>query len=384
MGQTAIWRIAAIIAASVLIPETGGAQAVGDTTFLSGDALALKLIHNLVHISAPIDAGQKQQGFGMIVGSAAQDVYILAPDHVVRAGKELQVRFCAAGSESQVVAHLVPNFKPDGLDVALLRAPKPSGYTPVWRVLASEEHVKAREDVWVSGFDGRCEVFPTKGSIQTPTDAHATIRADLPGIRGGSSGGPLIVGYGWVGMVVDTNQLIVYVIALDRIADRVRNAGAPWQLEAARNIPPTDPLAAQMDLAEMLNRYLFAVRNAHGLLLQTRVARVTFAEYVDRYNQAIRRFSDTREKYDGTLAKFWPTDTLQEWMRLRETLWAVHLNFWSVNNDATEIARLQQVPPRVVQRMNALEPDLQRMEERMGLFLRSLAEGRKRDDTTKP
>ena len=141
-------------------------------------------------------------------------------------------------------------------------------------------------------------------------------------------------------------------------------------------MPPTDPQAAEQDLAEMLNQYLFKLRDVHGLLQQRVVARQTFEQAVAQYNTAIERYRDARDKYDGTLRRHWHDDVAPAWSKLRDSLWAVHLNFWRVNVHAREIFETERTPTVVREQMKVLEPELAALEGAIAQFLRTLGQRR--------
>lgn len=365
-----------------LLASAAAAQS-GDTTFLDGPALAAQLARNLVHLRAE-DLGE--QGFGWIVGVDARHVYVLTARHVAarlppaglaeaeERSAALRLSFCAAPGHGAVEAEWVDGFAPGGEDVALLRARRPVGYTLEPKALAlNRDAVAPGRTTWVLGHEGQCLPLPDTGNTAEPPDARGNLSARQPGVRGGSSGGVLLVGEGAAALVTESDSIVVRGLWLPGLRAQVQAAGAPWGLQAAANIAPTDPLAAQIDLAETLNQYLFAARNAHGLLLQPHVARSTFADYVERYNRAIRRFRDARDKYDGALAQRWPAEVLQDWQALRELLWQVHLDFWRVNNDAATIVRDERTPPTVVERLRTLEPALQQLQDDIPRFLRQLS-----------
>jgi hypothetical protein len=111
----------------------------------------------------------------------------------------------------------------------------------------------------------------------------------------------------------------------------------------------------------------------HMLLQQRQVARPTLDDYMQRYNAALRRFLRVREAYDGSLNRFWPPQVLPAWRHLRETLWAVHQNFWRINPLMEDIYKSQQSSAEVRAQMASLEPGLLRLESDIAQFLRLLA-----------
>lgn len=116
-------------------------------------------------------------------------------------------------------------------------------------------------------------------------------------------------------------------------------------------------------MAETLNSYLLAVRNAHMLFQQAQLPRPSIDLDVKQYNLALSRFMRVREAYDGSLNASWPPATLTAWRALREKLWAVHLNFWRIDPLMAGIYKSQKNSPALQAQMIALEPDLVQLEK---------------------
>ena len=367
----------------------GPAGAADDTTFYSGTELGARLLNNVVRISSlDID----QHGFGLVVGARSGDVFIATARHVVLprtpAGtpapaldmsmRKIEVSFCA-GDDSGVPsrsAKIVENFDAGGHDIALLRVPQPAGYELQLRSVAVEAEIKPRQETWLLGQAQQCGVVPRSGAIAGLRDARENLRIEFPGALGGNSGGPAISGYGVLGLITDAEDLTFTVHSIASLEARLR-AQSPgwWQLVPARNIPLTDPRSAEIDLTEMLNQYLFGVRNLQQLLLQPRVPRQRFTAFANDYNAAVNRFRDVRERHDGTLKRHWPEPVLAQWQVLRQQLWQVHQPCWNMNAaDSQAIFDRQSAPPAVQERMRALEPELVQLETGIANFLKTLGQ----------
>ncbi len=352
-----------------------------DTSFWSGPELGAALLHNVVRIAA-LDINE--QGFGLVVGFDVSSLYVLTARHVVarlpalgldgaeRPSARIEASLCAQPQAAVVTAEQLLNFDAGAADLALLRVPRPPDYRPRQRALAEPAAVRADASTWVLGFEQRCELVASSGALESGRDSLNQLRARHGGVRGGSSGAPLLIGSGLAALVTRSDSIALTAHSLEHARELLSVQGWPWTLAEARNIAPTEPAAARIDLAETLNRYLFAVRETHGLLLQPRVARATFKDYVDNYNRAIARFRDARDKYDGSLAVHWPAEALPTWQRLRETLWDVHLKFWAVNTQARQIFESQTVPATVTAQMQALEPALESLQGDIQRFLQIL------------
>lgn len=360
----------------------------GDTRFLSGPELGLLLQRNAVRVRA-LDLNE--QGFGLVVGTTARHVLIATARHVVLPGpgtetspvdprnRRIDIVFCAgddSGSGARS-AELEAGFDAAGQDVALLRVLRPSGYSPELRALAAATSVAARQETWLLGQDQQCGVVPRSGAVAALANALGQLRIEFPGVRGGASGGPAMNGYGVLGLVTSADDQTFTVQSVASLAARVQafDAGV-WSLADARNIPPGDPRAAQVDLAETLNKYLFAAYDLQGLLLQAKIERQNFFTFAQTYSAVVRdRYAPASERHDGSLARFWPAPVLPQWQALRLQLWAVHESFLALNNgDSKFIFENGRAPAAVQQRMQALTPDLARLRASIAEFLRALAE----------
>ena len=358
-----------------------GPACAQDTTFLSGEELAARLRQNLVWIAAQ-DIGE--HGYGLVVGGDAQTLWVLTARHVVvRTGmrgsstpetpsRQIRLRFCTANATELLPSEPWPDWDADGEDIALLSVARPRDYQPVTRALAPQ--VVVGEPVWLLGSNDECSLVPAQGQVRVLAAATHNLRIDFPGVQGGSSGAPVLSGSGVLGLMKSAEDLTTTVHAIDDLQRRLQALpGHRWELVEARNIPPTDPRAAEIDLAETLNQYLLVLRNVHMLLQQRQVARPTLDDYMQRYNLALRRFLRVREAYDGSLNRYWPPPVSLAWRSLRETLWTLHQNFWRINPLMEDIYKSQQSSDGVRAQMASLEPGLVRLESDIAQFLRLLA-----------
>lgn len=358
------------------------ASTAGDTRFLDGPQLGRQLLRNVVQVRTA-DAGG-EHGFGLVVGSDGRHVYIATAAHVLQpAGAAVEVVFCDGAPEGTAQpAQRMEGLDAPGQDLALLRTPLPAGYAPLARVLAPADGIAVRQEAWLLGQEGRCGLVARSGAVAVVPPGLAAsagsatgelLRIEFPGARGGTSGGPVVAGQGVLGLVTDAGDLAFSVLPAAAIERSLRPLGV-WQLEAARNIPPTDPRAAEVDLSETLNQYLFGVRNLQQLLLRPSVPRPRFVAFANEYNAAVNRFRDARERHDGALARHWPAPVLVRWQALRDSLWSVHQVIWRMNAaDSQAIFDAQASPPEVQARMQALEPALQRLQSDIEAFLQQLA-----------
>jgi hypothetical protein len=361
--------------------------ATGETGFLTGPELGERLLGNVVRIRS-IDL--REHGFGLVVGATARHVFVATARHVVAASAaaepaqrgasagRIELSFCAGDGSAPAAreAERVDGFDGGGQDLALLRVLRPKGYELVAPALAAEARIAVRQEAWLLGQEQQCGVAARSGAIASLRDARDNLRIEFAGVRGGASGGPVLSGYGIVGLVTDADDLSFTVHSIDSLMARLRAQSADWgQLMDARNIPPTDPRAAEIDLAETLDRYLFSVNNLQQLLLQPAIPQPRFVEFSKDYNLAVNRFRDARNRYDGTLARDWPAPVLPMWSALRDQLWQVHQTFWQMNaGDAQQVFDQKKAPAAVQERMRSLAPALLQLQAGIAQFLNALGQ----------
>ena len=374
--------------AATLALATGPARAAEDTSFLSGAELGQALQTNVVRVRT-LDLNE--QGFGLVISASSRHVLIATARHVVSpaAGaapdgldprqRRIEIAFCAGDDSGQGprAAELVAGFEDGGHDIALLRVLRPAAYQPLARALAPLASLAPRQEAWLLGQDQQCGVAPRSGAVAALANAAGDLRIEFPGVRGGASGGPAISGYGVLGLVTnaDDQTFTVHGVASLQALARAHD-GAAWALADARNIPPGEPRAAEVDLAETLNHYLFAAHDLQGLLLQPRIERQNYFNFAQRYSAVVReRYAPASERHDGSLRRHWPPAVFAQWQALRRQLWAVHVAFLALNDGESRIIfETGRAPPAVQQRMQALAPDLAQLRASIADFLRALGQ----------
>lgn len=380
-GRRRPGRLSTVLAAAAFAGLPCANVRAQDTTFLTGEELAARLQADVVWIAAQ-DIGE--HGYGLVVGGDERSLWVVTARHVVvrtamlgsgvpdQPSRQIGLRLCTAPGAALSPADPVTSFDAGGADIALLRMPRPPGYAPVLRALS--DGVEAGESVWLLGSNDECRVVPEPGRVRAVADASNNLRIDFTGVQGGSSGAPVASGHGIVGLMKSADDLTTTVHAVADLQRRAQAAaGVSWQLAAARNIPPTEPRAAQVDLSETLDQYLLALRNVHMLLQLPTIERPRLTGYSERYNEALRRFMRVRNAYDGSLERHWPAAVPQAWGALRDELWAVHQNFWRLNPQMEQIYRQQHASPELRAQLAALEPELQKLEADIRQFLQLLA-----------
>lgn len=383
-----VTRLGCVAVTTALASALPACAADDDTRFLSGPELGLLLQRNVVRVRA-LDLNE--QGFGLVIAASSRHVLIATARHVVLPSvgtepadpdprnRRIDIAFCA-GDDSGVgtrSAELERGFDAAGQDIALLRVLRPVGYTPEPRALAPAAALAARQETWLLGQDQQCGVAPRSGAVAALANPQGQLRIEFPGVRGGASGGPAMNGYGVLGLVTSADDQTFTVQSVASLAARVRAFDPKaWALAEARNIPPGDPRAAEIDLAETLNKYLFAAYDLQGLLLQPKIDRQNYFTFAQTYSAVVRdRYAPASERHDGSLARHWPASVLPQWQALRLRLWAVHESFLALNNgDSTFIFENGRAPLPVQQRMQALAPNLAQLRASIAEFLRALAE----------
>lgn len=388
LERRAHWLRGLLLACCMAAATAVLAQGADDTHFLSGPELGQALQRNVVRVRA-LDINE--QGFGLVVAATARHVLIITAGHVVLPGagaepagldpqnRRIDIDFCDGDSSGPGFrsAELARGFDAGGLDLALLRVLRPAAYQPLQRALAPASSQVARQETWLLGQDQQCGVAPRSGALAALANAQGQLRVEFPGVRGGVSGGPAISGYGVIGLVTNADDQTFTAHSMASIETRLRafDAGA-WALADARNIPPGEPGAAEIDLAETLNKYLFAAHDLQGLLLQPRIARQNYFSFAQTYSAVMReRYAPASERHDGSLRRHWPAPVFAQWQALRVRLWAVHEAFLALNEgDSKIIFETGLAPAAVQQRMQALAPDLAQLRASIAEFLRALAQ----------
>ncbi len=370
-GALQRWRRAVGVALGVLLQALLGVGAAAqETTFDDGPALADRLLAGVVRVHA------EEHGFGVVVGADPTFVYIATARHVVGVSAPVVVHGCIGALPAGLAAERVGGVEPAADDLAVLRVPRPGQYSITMRALAPAARVAVRDPAWLLGRDDVCAVLPRSGAVAAPPDGRAAWRVDMPGVLGGSSGAPVTTGRGLIGIATDSDGANITVLDIAHIARRVRAVGGSFDLVDARNEPPTDPQAAELALAEMLNGFLRELRDAQTVLRQPTVKREYFARTVTEYDVAAERFLASKDKYTGTLTRHWQPEVAPQWLALRDRLQAVHDNFLAVNSQARQIVETERVPKAVRDRMEALDPELDSLQGAIAQFLRLLSQRR--------
>lgn len=196
-----------------------------------------RLKANVVRISAA------ENGFGFVVGSGGEKIYIATAAHVVLGpyfdvtSPELEVEYYS--DRRTYKATLISFF--ENYDIALLEANAPFGlkwekhcvdFTPE---LYEVVRFIGRNEDWVVSLEGQINRLPV-----------GQIKADIIGIEPGSSGAPLTNETGIIGLIVELDGVQVTTVDITTIKQVLNgNRYNYFQLETANsnslNTPLTDP-----------------------------------------------------------------------------------------------------------------------------------------------
>jgi hypothetical protein len=177
-------------------------------------------------------------GFGFIIAQRGQRVFIVTAKHVVSVGDNpdsppaiIKVSFYSDQGESFAADLLErdPNH-----DLALIRTTAPQGFGWEKKCLAHSQEQKRGTRVWFVGRDDRWYVPAQNGFISSQgLNPDQGLDADMPGLRPGSSGGPLVTDTGIIGIVRANNADDTRVLSIDAIKAAVQDWGYPWDLDYA-------------------------------------------------------------------------------------------------------------------------------------------------------
>ncbi len=380
------WLVPCFAGAALAAAGSAGARVLpadNGPTFLTLEDFAEGLIQNVVRI----DSKDGEHGFGLIVGTDERYIFIATAKHVIFAGEQppkrnsITIKPCAAGAKDMELKGELLAWHGNLDDIAFVRAPLPRNFKLDVRALIAERGEKLRDETVAIGHENRCQLHARDGRISSPRDANNNLSVELPTAVGGDSGGPVVTARGVIGIVRSAGDTRLHLQSIDYVR-QVAGTRIPWQLVDARNIPPTSPDAAQQELTQTLNDYLWGLRNVHELLLLPRVDQTLFSQYGAAYAKAIEHYFTIKEKYDGTLNEFWGSEVLEEWQRIRQDLWNIHQPIRGLNAKRMDIWEKGVTPEPERTQLVALEPAIQRLQDSIMQFTARLATRRKKNENT--
>lgn len=217
-----------------------------------GDEVSKPYKPLVVQISTDF-AKNEEYGFGFIVGETGDFFYIVTANHVVRAkepGNPTQnvwIRYSWDPGGARKEAELLDSMHAE-LDIALLRIAKRDIYMAnmvSWNEQAYCLEWIDEESVWFIGRQKKWYVPSDRLSgVMTGTkpDLQGMIHFDINSIKPGSSGAPLIVEGGIVGMVIKDVVDEAMGLSIDLVRRFVSEQNPyPWNLIKCGTIPPKQP-----------------------------------------------------------------------------------------------------------------------------------------------
>ncbi|MCB0634131.1 MAG: SUMF1/EgtB/PvdO family nonheme iron enzyme, partial [Lewinella sp.] len=165
----------------------------------------------IVFIKATAD--WEETGTGFLVGQKDEELYLFTAAHVIENATDVRLDFYQGPQEVKAEVVLIN----EGLDLAAIKCPMPTGYSPPSSFAAAKEGEKIRQAVIVIGHpaDSRWDINYNSNVKTTDYDLDSRLHTlDPAGIAPGSSGGPVLtLQYELLGLVGENNA--VRAIAVD-------------------------------------------------------------------------------------------------------------------------------------------------------------------------
>jgi adenosine deaminase len=193
---------------------------------------ALTLRGNVVRVLSG-EGANTENGFGFIVSEHDAKIYIVTADHVVAGTPDapnpsISVIFFADQGKPYKAVGL--KHKTDH-DLALLEVDLPPGFKWERQCLSTAQETKRGTAVWFIGRNGEWEAPATSGTIDSEKpDADSWLKAYMPQLTPGSSGGPLVTNTGIIAMVKAQSADDTRVLSIEYIKTAVQDWGYPWDL----------------------------------------------------------------------------------------------------------------------------------------------------------
>ncbi|MCI5207679.1 MAG: hypothetical protein D3910_02535 [Candidatus Electrothrix sp. ATG2] len=182
----------------------------------------------VVQITTQFAHGPPEYGFGFIVGEQYNRLYIVTANHVVRSRlpdkstEQVLLRFSWDPGGRANQAELLDTMY-DPLDLALLRIDKKKilGVNQVnWQRRTWCRSWQVEEKVWFIGRSRKWYVPPDRRAgvlLRTEPDLLGFIHIDIDSVQPGTSGAPLFIQNGLVGMVVNDSPGKTKAVNIDHI-----------------------------------------------------------------------------------------------------------------------------------------------------------------------
>lgn len=219
-------------------------EAKGD----SEDEMAKRLLKNVVRINASFN-GHLKSGFGFIVGERnSGKLLIVTCNHLVRnvAGQKVEnVKVMFSGAGKWITAELLEGHEVEPRDLAVVEVLKPKDLHFVSDCMSPRYASDSMRGLKAK-FIGRGDKWwiPMRNLIihSEKPDKNSIIEIETNLVESGTSGTPLIISDGIIGMILsDSGTGIAKALSLRRIKDAFNEWGYPWTIKIIKPIPPPPP-----------------------------------------------------------------------------------------------------------------------------------------------
>jgi hypothetical protein len=354
-------------------PDTGA-------TFLTGEELAAALLRDVMLVTNR-DVGSG--GAGLIVGARGGSVYLLTASHVISTSEDVnrpadavsqhfQLKYCDPQRTSPApvtVARVV--FNEPAKDIAILEFASDPASVPVLPALADAKPASL-QSVWTIGKANTCGIG--SGQLDRVEDENGILLADLPGGFGGTSGAPISSDMGVIGIVL-SNPAAAKVKARS-LGDVMKvlstQSSLAWSLVASNNKPPGSRDDVQLELASSLDNYVFRLKDIRDSFVKEHFTGADLAARVTAYNQAIQEFNSVKNKFDGSLERYWGTPARTNFASLRSVVGEIHQTILGFNVSMDELRKKQVIPVELRHAMTALSPRVDALDVSSKAFIAQL------------
>lgn len=211
-------------------------------------SIAMALRHNVVAITAKWETGHTENGFGWVVGTKDDKVYIVTANHIVRGSLPGEVdrapKITLYSQKRAVNKGIILLEQSDKrLDLAIIEMTL-TGY-PLWKFfVADEQSAVINSEVTYIGEGNKWTVpSKTEGSVTYVSATHLLVKG--LDVDVGTSGAPLIGLKGIMGMFISNKSVIkdkvitnvAQVLPINTIKKKVQQWQYPWMLNAFEASP---------------------------------------------------------------------------------------------------------------------------------------------------
>ena len=358
-------------------PPAPAPSADAAATFLSGDELAAVLLRDVVLVK---NRDTNSAGAGLIVGAQGGSVYVLTASHVISTSDDVnrsaeaisrrfELRYCDPQRRSSTpVTEVRVAFNQPLKDIAILEFAGDPASLPVVKALADAKPASL-QSVWTIGKVGTCGIG--SGQLDRVEDENGILLADLPGGFGGTSGAPLSSDVGVIGMVLSNPAAAK--VKVRSLSDIMKVLGTQpalaWSLVASGNKPPGSRDDVHMELTSSLDDYVYRLKDIRDSFMKEHFTDADLAARVNAYNRAIEGFNSVKNKFDGSLERYWGAPTRTSFANVRSAIGEIHQTILGFNVSMDELRRKQVIPVELRRAMTALSPKVDALDASSKAFI---------------